>query len=430
MKYWFAIALLALLTGCGKELLDTDPVNRGLLPLTPYVAIGGSETAGFADGALHYVAQEYSYPALIAQQLQLVGGGSFAQPLTIDSGGFARRNGEYLARLELRNREDCTGAPTVLPVRQQNTLGTFVSSVATSVAGPYGNLGVPQLSVTDFNRPNLSSVNPYYQRMGTDSLTLMTAIINRSPKLFTIWVGTDDLLAEAIWKVNAGAPLQLYTNLGLLVDSLIQDTTAAGFIATVPDVTEFPFFNTIPYNILELDQAQADALNQLYAGQGMFFQVGLNAPVIEDVDAPGGKRQLLPGEKLFLSLPLDSVKCGGWGSVVPISAQYVLTEQELGLLRYQVTSFNSMIRQLADEKGLVVVDIHGLYHRLKQGIGVNGLRFNATFVHGVFFSLDGLYPSPRGAALIANEFIQVMNAEYRATIPLISVVAQPGIRFP
>ncbi len=39
---------------------------------------------------------------------------------------------------------------------------------------------------------------------------------------------------------------------------------AKGAVANIPDVTEAPFFHTIPYNALALDQANADALNAAY----------------------------------------------------------------------------------------------------------------------------------------------------------------------
>ncbi len=429
MKYWYAIALLVL-AGCGKDLLDTDPINRGVLPLTPYVAIGGSETAGFADGALHFEAQQYSYPALIAQQLQLVGGNSFTQPLTADTGGFAFINGILLAKFDLGNKEDCLGETSVIPVRREVTNGTFASSFYASKGGPYGNMGIPFLKVADIDNVNLSASNRYYFRTGLDSISVAEAVLAQSPRLFTIWLGMEDLLAQAISQVPAPAAIQYYNYLLPLVDSLAQDTAAAGFVATLPDVTAFPFFNTIPYNALELDQPLADALNQAYVGQGISFQPGPNAFIIADANAPGGKRQIKATEKLLLTLPLDSVKCLFLGSLTPISAQYVLDEAELAEIRSQVLGYNVIIRELAEEKGLSVVDINALYAKLETGLQINGQEFNNELVSGGFFSLDGLNPSQRGAALIANEFIAVMNAEYRATIPTVSVVQLPGIRFP
>lgn len=429
MKYAWLI-LLVIAVGCGKDILEKEPVDGGLLPLAPYVAIGGSETAGFADGALHLEAQLYSYPALIAQQLKLVGGSNFAQPLTTDSSGFVLINGILNSHLVLGYSTDCNGVQSLVPVRGAITAGTLNSYGATATAGPYGNWGLPLLRTADLQQQNLSASNYFYKRMGADSITISEAINNRSPKLFTVWLGMQDILDNAINQAPEVAPIQFYNHVAPLLDSLTQDTSAVGFMATLPDVTTFPFFNTIPYNALALDQPLADALNQLYAGSSMAFQAGPNAFVIEDAAAPGGKRQIKPTEKLMLTLPLDSVKCLYMGSLMPISARYVLDEQEIASIRYQIESYNLLVRNMAAEKGLGVVDINALYQRVAGGITVNGQEFNNVLVNGGFFSLDGINPSRRGAALIANEFIKVMNAQYRASIPLVSVLEQPGIKFP
>ncbi len=429
MRYWFVIIAL-LVAGCGKDLLQPEPIDKGVLPVRPYVAIGGSETAGYADGALHLQAQQYSYPALIAQQLQLVGGGAFTQPLTVDSGGYAIANGELLSKLNLAYRVDCNNEESLVPVRGPVDGGTLESFTSVGQSGPYGNLGVPFIKTADLNQLSLSSTNTYFRRMGISQNTLLQGIVSRNPKLYTIWLGMEDILGSIINQSPEIAPIQFFNNLTPLLDSLAADTTAAGFIATIPDVTAFPFFNTIPYNALELDQGLADVLNQLYAGSGMSFQAGPNPFVIEDPNAPGGKRQIKATEKLMLTLPVDSVRCLFLGSLTPISARYVLDETELDFVRYQVLNFNMFIRDLAVDKGLHVVDINALYQRLPLGIQVNGMELNDKFVNGAFFSLDGINPSKRGAALIANEFIKVMNENYRASIPLVSVVAVPGIKFP
>jgi hypothetical protein len=418
------------LAGCGKDLLDTEPIDRGVLPLSPYIALGGSETAGFADGALHLQAQQYSYPALIAQQLQQVGGSTFNQPLTIDSGGFVLIDGVLANRLKLGYSADCNGVEVLMPLRGEVSASTLASYSSSSKAGPYDNWGLPFLKGEQIMDQNLSASNDFYYRMGADTITLFEAINNRNPKLFTIWLGMEDILDNVINQAPEIAPIQFYNYLLPLLDSLTQDSSAAGFIATLPDVTAFPFFNTIPYNALVLDQTMADALNQTYAGTGMSFQAGYNAMVTEDPAVPAGKRQLKPTEKVMLSLPLDSVKCGNWGGQVPISARYVLDAQELESLRNQVDNYNLFISDLATEKGLNLVDINAMYQRLNAGITINGQVFSNRMVFGGFFSLDGINPSYRGAAIIANEFITVMNNNYRASIPLVSVVQQPGIKFP
>jgi hypothetical protein len=41
---------------------------------------------------------------------------------------------------------------------------------------------------------------------------------------------------------------------------------------------------------------------------------------------------------------------------------------------------------------------------------------SAEYVKGGAFSLDGVHPTARGYALIANKFIEAINAKYGATL--------------
>ena len=49
-------------------------------------------------------------------------------------------------------------------------------------------------------------------------------------------------------------------------------------------------------------------------------------------------------------------------------------------------------------------------------------EFSADFITGGLFSFDGVHPSNTGHAVVANEFIKVINEKYNASIPLVSVL--------
>ena len=72
---------------------------------------------------------------------------------------------------------------------------------------------------------------------------------------------------------------------------------------------------------------------------------------------------------------------------------------------------NSRLKQLASE----------------DGITISGINFTSTFVSGGAFSLDGVHPSTRGYAIIANDFIKAINAKYAANIPQVDVASYPTI---
>ena len=66
----------------------------------------------------------------------------------------------------------------------------------------------------------------------------------------------------------------------------------------------------------------------------------------------------------------------------------------------------------------------------KSGISWDGVRYTATFVTGGTFSLDGVHLTGRGYALIANEFLRVINQKYKSTLPMVNVNSYQGVTFP
>jgi hypothetical protein len=52
--------------------------------------------------------------------------------------------------------------------------------------------------------------------------------------------------------------------------------------------------------------------------------------------------------------------------------------------------------------------------KLGSSTGIVGNNFTLTsaYVYGGAFSLDGIHPSPRGYALIANEFLNAINGKF------------------
>jgi hypothetical protein len=49
----------------------------------------------------------------------------------------------------------------------------------------------------------------------------------------------------------------------------------------------------------------------------------------------------------------------------------------------------------------------------------DGVFVNASVKGGNFFSNDGIYPSPFGNSIIANEYIRTLNGAYGFSIPFI-----------
>ncbi|PKP15789.1 MAG: hypothetical protein CVU06_15905, partial [Bacteroidetes bacterium HGW-Bacteroidetes-22] len=208
---------------------------------------------------------------------------------------------------------------------------------------------------------------------------------------------------------------------------------AKGLVASIPNVTSVPFFTTVPYNGLDLTEQQAEQLNQAYSAvNDISFTRGNNPWVISDPFSQNGlgMRQIKPNELVLLTVPQDSLKCFGWGTMVPIPGKYILDESEIAAITIAVDNYNLTIKSLAEAKGLAFADANLFMKTAKSGLVYDGLRFSPTFVTGGVFSLDGIHLSPRGNAIIANFFIDAINEHYNANVPHVNISDYPGILFP
>jgi hypothetical protein len=133
---------------------------------------------------------------------------------------------------------------------------------------------------------------------------------------------------------------------------------------------------------------------------------------------------------ILLNVPLDSVKCHKWGSLIPIPDRYVLTAQEINTIEAAINDYNAIIKNTSEAKGLALVDLHSFFNKIKTGFIYNGVTVNASFVSGGAYSLDGLNLTARGNALLANEFIKSINNKYQSSIPLLDAMKYPAVIFP
>jgi hypothetical protein len=301
---------------------------------------------------------------------------------------------------------------------------------------------------TAFGNINLPQHNAFFARMSKDQFNLPGTGNYSSvqenifdggyPTFCSIYLGIEDVLPYA----RSGAtqhpmsPLAGFPGFGFeesltqLCEQLSSQHVKA-VIATIPNISDWPFFNTIPYNGLTLDAEKAASLNQIYNPLGISFVVGSNPFMVVDPNAGMfGVRPAVPGEKILLTAPLDSVKCNQMGSIFPFRNEFVLTTEELATIQLRIEAFNAVIRQKATTYGFALVETGDFYDKLTTGFTYNGATLSATFVSGGAFSLDGIHLNPRGNALLANEFIKVINKKFTAKIPLINALNYNAILFP
>lgn len=437
MKKIFPIILsIVLFVSCQPKIKEFS-VNNGSANFQKYIAVGNSFFAGFADAALYHSAQQNSIPNLIAGQLKLAGSGAFIQPVVSSEYG-VDYPGSY-PRLKLGYITDCMNVtalgpvPDIGPKEPLAPLGYQVN-----------NLAIPGAKSFHMLMPGYARFNPYYFRFASG---IKAKVLDEIPPLnatfFTLWLGDDDLLSYA---ESGGvgdtitSPAFFQTCMGAVLQTLTKNG-AKGVISTIPDITLIPFFSTIPYNGLVLDQKQADTINYAmrYYSLPFVYHAGPNPFLVDDpASALRFKvRQMVPGELVLLTIPQDSLKCGGMGIIsstrfvpYPIPSQYVLTSDEIEKIQTATTAYNQIIQGLATSFDLGVVDMNAKMRDLVKGIEWDGVHLNATFVTGGAFSLDGIHLTSLGNALAANYIIDAINSKFGSTIPYVDLSKYHGTLLP
>ncbi|WET00807.1 G-D-S-L family lipolytic protein [Flavobacterium sp. YJ01] len=119
-----------------------------------------------------------------------------------------------------------------------------------------------------------------------------------------------------------------------------------------------------------------------------------------------------------------------FGISYPLQDKHVLIPTEIAEIKKATDAYNATIQAVATEKGLAFVDTKATLTQLASG----GIRFgnftmSSSFATGGAFSLDGVHPSARGYGLIANIFIDAINAKYSSTLRHVDLALYP-IQYP
>jgi hypothetical protein len=431
--------ILLTLVACKPELEKFTP-SAGDANFSKYVALGNSLSAGYSDGALYIDGQKNSFTNILAQQFKLAGGGEFKIPYMLDNNGVGfLDDGTPVTKRILINKTDCKGITSLAP--DFAGMPNLLNLAPIGNQGPFNNLGVPAAKSFHLLTPLLGNPipvgNPFYRRIASNpgTSTLLGDAVSQNPTFYTLWIGNNDALLYAVKGGEEGPdsitpPAKFNTYLtGIL--NMLKTTNAKGAIANIPNVTDLPYFTTVPYNALVLtNPADVTGLNAAYSALGITFQLGANPLIIQvGSELP---RQIKSNEYILLSTPQDSIKCKGWGSLKPIPGQYVLDENEIGLVQAAIGEYNTTIAAFSNDNAnnLAFVDMNGLMKRLTSGINFDGVSLTTKYVTGGAFSLDGIHLTPIGNAYAANEFLRAINAKYNAQIPLVNAGGYGGVKFP
>jgi hypothetical protein len=450
-----------------------EPLTAGSANFTKFVALGNSLTAGFSDNALFIEGQKGSYTNILAQQFAKVGGGEFKIPFMADNVGGLLFGGAANPRFGRRLYFNGAGP---VPVSGTSTTEVF----APNTGGPYNNMGVPgaksyHLLFDGYGNPAnlaLGLANPYFVRFASaPNKSILQDAMAQSPTFFSLWIGNNDVLGYATAggvttaqdPINggditppSGAPgVGFDGTYGALVTTLTSGG-AKGVVANIPYVSSIPFFTTVAYNAATLPLANATALNTAYnaynigiagapisaeekAKRTITFVEGKNALVIID-EALSNLGPTVPKMRMATSKDLILLSSGGVSAQVhiaagngitsPLADNWVLTEAENLEIKTAVDAYNATIETLATSKGLAFFDAKKLMSQVATtGVSSNGYTVRSTYVTGGGFSMDGVHPSPRGYALIANAFMDAINKKYGSNLKPVDI-SKYRVQFP
>jgi len=439
--------ILLIFYSCSPE-LDIPKPSAGDADFSKTIAIGGNFLAGYQNGALFEKGQKLSIPALLTNQFQMVGGARFNQVLMPDNNGLGLNTkpweSAFVTPSILGYKTDCKGVSSLSPLKNIISVSNATSYLVGMAGNDNQNIAVPYANIADYFSPSFGNSfssgnkNPYYHRIASypGVSTMYSDAKNQNASFAIVWTGMEDIYNYASTGGTVGT-IPSAANFSMYLDSLLKGITAngaKGIIANIPDFRVFPYYTLVKWDNADLTQVQADSLNDVYIPSGMThinFVKGRNGFVIEDANANFGYRQLHSGEYITLSVPLDSMKCNKYGLLVNvINGRYVLDSAEVAEIDQAIAAYNAVIQQKAAQYGFAFADMNAYFKKVESGIKWDGADFNATFVSGGFFSLDGYHPNQKGYALIANEFIKAINTKYQSVIPTVNCVECDGIIFP
>lgn len=234
----------------------------------------------------------------------------------------------------------------------------------------------------------------------------MNEAIQLNPTAIFVWIGNDDALqADETGMPSSMTSVSDFTQqFQQLMSTLHAQTKATLIVGNIPDVTAAPYLTPAATIIGQV--AAQTGLSQTQAGADLGIQAG------DLVNATGQSQANNAAAAIEHGQP-----------PAPLSDAGFLDAGEIAQTQSTINQYNSAIAQEVSTVGGVLVDLHSLFQSLQQnGITINNYAATAGFLGGLF-SLDGLHPTNTGYALIANKFIDSMNAILKTSFPDVDVSA-------
>ena len=405
-----------------------------------FVTVGDSLIAGEESGCVVQRFQQRSWVTIVAN---LLGQSDFEQP--------------WIS--EVAATSPLTGYPCLGLVLNGTSLGLAIVSETgentnLTLPRPYNNLGfngsplmgdLVDLTVTHPGpgAPDLDNLAgrvlrncegcPFQGMSAVDEANLLT------PDLVALWGGNNDVLnamfaGVAIVGVTI-TPVDSFTN---SVNQVIAGLSAPGrtlVAGNVPDILNIAYATTIPPVVVDPTTMQP----VLVGGQPVpLLGPGDDAypctPVPPDLGCglPAGSLVMLPASQLLpqgFGLPTAVCppalpRCGvplPHGTFTPpstLDVGVVLYPDDIALIESTIVAYNQAIAAAVAANGAIPIDSNALFDQVsRNGFDVGGIHLSTAYATGGIFSYDGVHPSAIGYGIVADDFIQTLNAAKGTNIP-------------
>jgi len=365
---------------------------------TTYVSVGDSLAAGFESGSLVETHQTRSVPALIARQ---AGVQNFQQPLVSEPG--------IPAELTL-----VTLVPATLVAPKSSTTGAPKNL---ALARPYNNLAVPGATTVD-------ALTRTTDQGGLHDIILRglgTQVQQASalrPTAITLWIGNNDVLGAALrGRAVDGltlTPTATFRTVYGQIVSALKGTGAFIVAANLPDVTAIPFVTTIKPYVTN----PSTGVPVLVSGQRVPL-LGATGPL------PSNALVTLAASSLLAQGIGIPSSLGGTGVGLP--DEVVLDPTEIAVIKDHVDADNQAIKDICAAAQVPVLDVHAIVNEFAtRGRSVGGIQLTNSYLSGGVYSYDGIHPNDVGYAVLANEWIRVINAA-GGSLPSVDLGAVLGV---
>ncbi len=454
LTFLSVLALALVLSGCKLEEPAVKKTENNLngQSITKYVALGNSLTAGVQSGGLMEDFQYYSFPAQLARQLGIQ---EFGQP-TVSYPGIPN-----IYELD----------PFTNSIFQAQ--GTGVPN-NTTYPKPYQNLGIPTATTWDLLNATSSTTNFRYYFFGEDNPavdlvlrgqgTAFDQAAAQKPDLVTLWIGNNDILGYAtsgglkpptpiqdFTSPVTGVQLQGFQSAYMALAEKVASLNAKVAVANIPDVTVPPFFKVvgpkiaaalkaanIPYPLAyqkgtdslttgpATGQATQDDLNNfnvLVTLVGGSYAADIGKPTghwYRDLAAMKG----VPVSALLATMPaVDTTQAFGLHPQNPWPSALILDPTEIATIKQVTAAYNQIIAAAANQYGFALFDANKFLLDVLNngGLMADGFLFTTDFATGGLFSFDGIHLTNAGYGIVANQFIDAINAKYGIAIAHINI---------